>query len=94
MDKRVFLVRNVARNKFGGAEIYQLELAKKLRQAGFSPIVLTNSQELLRRLSLYGIEVIKPPYLKRQNWSGWRNIIFPLYVVRILRLRCWYGKIL
>lgn len=45
--KKVFLVRNVAEENYGGGEAYQLKLAKMLHEHGFEPIVLTNSKELL-----------------------------------------------
>jgi hypothetical protein len=39
--RKVFLIRNVAPEKFGGAEIYQLNLANKLKDSGFLPIIIT-----------------------------------------------------
>lgn len=91
--KIVFLIRNVAPEKFGGAEVYQLKLAEKLKEAGFCPAILTNSEELLKRAKKAGIQTLVPPYCKRQNWSGVWNLGLPFYFLYQLRLRKWYKKI-
>lgn len=91
--KRVLLIRNVAKGNFGGGEVYQLELAGKLRGAGFQPVIITNSNELLKRANELDFKTIIPPYMKNQNWSGWRNILLPIYFGYIWRLRRWYEEI-
>lgn len=93
MERIVFLIRNVASDKFGGGEIYQLKLADKLREAGFSPFVLTNSKELSKKAEERGFQVLAPPYIKNQNWSGWKNVLLPIYFGYLLRLRKWYEDI-
>ena len=77
---------------FGGGEIYQLELAEELKKAGFSPVVVTNSRELLDRAKKSGFKTLVPPYSERQNWSGWRNVLLPKYFVFQKRLERWYKK--
>ena len=91
--KIVFLIRNVAPEKFGGAEVYQLKLAEKLGGVGFCPVILTNSEELLKRAKKMGIQTLMPPYCKRQNWSGVWNLGLPFYFLYQLRLERWYKKI-
>lgn len=93
MLKKVFLIRNVAPEKYGGGETYQIKLGLILRKYGFKPVVLTSSKGLLGAAKENGIEVVKTPYIKRQNWSGWRNILFPVYFVKISELRKWYKKV-
>lgn len=90
----VFLVRNVAPEKYGGGEIYQLKLAKKLSEAGFSPIIVSNSKELIRRAKKEGYLTLVPPYSKNQNWSGYRNVFLPVYQVFQIRLKRWYEEVI
>ena len=89
-EKKVFLIRNVARDKFGGAEIYQIKLAKKLKEAGFLPIILTNSKKLLEGAKNARFKTLIPPYLERQNWSGLWNLGLPMYYFYQLRLMMIY----
>lgn len=91
--KKAFLIRNVAPEMYGGGETYQIELGLLLRKNGFEPYIVTASCDLLKEAKKKGIETIKSPYLNRQNWSGWRNIMFPIYFVKIMRLRGWYRRI-
>lgn len=90
MNKVVLLVRNVAPEKFGGGEMYQILLAEELKKNGFCPVILTNSCELLRRAEENEIEALRPPYIENQNWSGWRNILLPKYILWQKRLKKWY----
>ena len=90
--KRVCLIRNVAPEDYGGGETYQLKLAEQLKKHGFLPYIITSS----RRLEQKGREdfnVIAAPYIKRQNWSGKYNLLLPVYVAKILKLKKWYKKI-
>ncbi|MBR2708890.1 glycosyltransferase [Candidatus Saccharibacteria bacterium] len=94
MEKsNVFLIRNVAGGGFGGGEIYQLELAKRLGRKGFHLILVTNSKKLAHGARLIGVEVLESPYLDQQNWSGWRNILLPRYWIFQWRLEKWYENI-
>lgn len=88
--KKVFLIRNVAPEQYGGGETYQLTLAEKLQEYGIKVCIMTSSQGLLNEAKKRDIEVIKTPYLKRQKWSGWRNILLPVYYIKIMALRRWY----
>ena len=92
-NKRVFLIRNVASVMYGGGETYQIELGLLLRKNGFEPYIVTASCGLLKEAKKKRIKTIKSPYLNRQNWSGWRNILFLIYFLKIMGLRKWYKKI-
>ena len=93
MDKKVFLIRNVALEMYGGGETYQLMLAEKMKKYGMTVCIVTSSKGLINEAKKRNIEVIKAPYLEQQNWSGWRNILFPIYFVKIKRLKKWYKEI-
>ncbi|MBQ6461364.1 glycosyltransferase family 4 protein [Candidatus Saccharibacteria bacterium] len=92
MKKVVFLIRNVAPEKYGGGETYQLELAKILKKNGFTPIIITASKKLIIESKKRKIMIISAPYLKMQNFSGLRNLLLPIYYIWQLRLYFWYRK--
>ncbi len=93
MKRKVFLIRNVAPEMYGGGETYQLKIAQLLKNNGFEPYIVSASKELLRVAKNSGFKVIESIYIERQNWSGWKNLLFPLYFLRILKLRKWYRDI-
>lgn len=93
MIKKVFLIRNVAPEMYGGGETYQIKLAQLLRRNNVEPFIISSSRELLRVAKKDGIKTIRAPYIKRQNWSGWRNILLPFYCMKIIYLKRWYRKI-
>ncbi|MDO4746782.1 MAG: glycosyltransferase family 4 protein [Candidatus Saccharibacteria bacterium] len=88
--KNVFLIRNVSRFNYGGGETYQLKLAKKLAEYGYTPIIITNSEKLIKVAKQKGFGVLIPPFSRRQNWSGWRNALLPLYFIFQKKLTNWY----
>ena len=92
-SKRVFLVRNVNPEFYGGGETYQIKVAEELKKYNFKPYIVTSSLGLLKAAGEKNIEVVHAPFIKTQNWSGWKNILFPIYAFRIFKLRKWYGKI-
>lgn len=93
-SKTVLLVRNVAGDGFGGAEVYQLRLAEKLKENGFSPVIVTNSAQLIRCAKKEGFQVLKSLYLEQQDWSGWRNVLLVRYMFFQRKLKKWYLDVL
>ncbi len=91
-SKKVFLIRNVLPEDYGGGESYQLTLAKELKNNGFCPVIVSSSEKLLDNSRTSGYEYIKAPHLKNQNWSSWRNFFLPLYYLWQFRLKLWYKK--
>ena len=86
----VGLVRNVAPKDFGGAEKFQLELAKQLRLNHLNPIIITSSIKLQQEAKAVKIEVICAPYCRKQNWSGLSNLLLPFYFLWQIFLTFWY----
>lgn len=86
------LVRNVIPEYYGGGESYQLLLALELKKHGFTPVIVSSSKKLLEEAKRLGYKSIKAPFCKNQNWSGWRNILRPIYYIWQIRLRFWYEK--
>jgi len=86
----VGLVRNVAPKDFGGAEKFQLELAKQLQQNHLNPIIITSSIKLQQEAKTANIKVLRAPYCRKQNWSGLSNLLLPLYFLWQIFLIFWY----
>ena len=91
--KKVFLIRNVAPEMYGGGETYQLKLAQLLKNVGFFVVIISSSLELLKVAHEKGFNTLEAPYEVRQNWSGWRNVLLPVYFVKIMQLRRWYREV-
>ena len=93
MAKTVLLIRNTAPENYGGAETYQLELAKLLSQHDFSPVIITSSKKLLSSAKKNHLKSVSAPFNKTQNWSGLRNLLLPAYFLWELKLYFWYKKL-
>ena len=61
------LVRNVHPKDFGGAEKYQLELAKLLKKNQLNPIIITSSIKLQQEAKAASIRVIHAPYCRNKT---------------------------
>ena len=90
--KTVFLIRGIWAEAYGGAESYQVYLGTELKKNGYNPIVVTSSTKLLKEAKKAGLETIKSPYNKQQNWSGYRNLFLPAFMVWERYLTRWYTK--
>lgn len=92
-SKNVFLIRNVKPECYGGGETYQLVLAGQLMKYGYSPIIVSSSKKLLSEAKMRGIKAIKAPYFKKQNFSGFRNFLLPVYLIHLMKLKRWYRNL-
>lgn len=90
MPKTVLLIRNIWKDAYGGAEKYQIDLAKILTNNNIKPIIASSSMKVLEEAERNGIPCIHAPYCHRQNWSGWRNILLPLFFLWEIYLYFWY----
>ncbi len=89
-QKLVFLIRNIHGNEFGGAEKYQIALAEELKKNGYRAIVFSSSGALRDEAARHGIKAMRAPYCIIQNWSGWRNLLLPCFVLWECYLFVWY----
>ncbi len=92
VNKKVLLIRNVAPEAYGGAEIYQIRMAQILSKNGFEPVIVSSSKGLLKEAKKCGFKTKEAPFLKRQNWSGVYNVLLPLYFVKQRGLKKWYKE--
>ena len=92
--RKVILVRNNNVDAYGGGEMYQLLLAKKLAEAGFEPIIYTSCRKLREEAKKEGIKAKTAWYCRQQNWSGIRNLLIPFYYIWQLILFFYYVCVL
>lgn len=90
----VLLIRNAAPQDFGGAETYPVSLAKILAQTGYKPIVVTRSKKLLSYAHSQDVRTIRGWWWGRQDWSGTRIFLFPVYVLWQIFLTTWYMRLI
>ena len=89
-DKPILLIRNIHLDAFGGAETYQISLAKELKKLGRTPIIVSSSKPLRRAARHQGIKAIQGCYFPHQNWSGYRNLFLPFYFLWQIAVFLWY----
>lgn len=90
MSKTVLLIRNIRKDAYGGAEKYQIDLAKILIRNNIKPIIVSSSNRVLDESKNANIECVRAPYCHCQNWSGWRNLLLPCFIVWEAYLYLWY----
>lgn len=86
----ILLIRNAARDDFGGAETYQVSIASVLSANGYNPIIVSRSKKLLTYATNNSITTRKGWWWSQQNWNGYRAILTPVYVAWQVILTLWY----
>ena len=89
-NKPILLIRNIHLNAYGGAETYQIALAKELKNLGREAIIVSSSKPLRAEAKKQGIKAIRGCYLPHQNWSGYRNLFLPIYALWQVIIFLWY----
>lgn len=89
----VILIRNANQFDFGGAEKYQILLAKELLKHHIVAKIITNHQLTLQAAKSHNLPHSHSPWLQQQNFAGWRLIFLPLYVLWQVYLTCFYLKL-
>lgn len=92
--RRAILIRNAYAFDFGGAERFVVNLAEELKHLGWEAIVVSRHDGIEQYATRQNVPFIRGPWLSWQNWTGWRTILFPLYVLWQLRLVVWYSNVL
>ena len=47
--QKIFLIRNIAPEAYGGGESYQIELAEALQKNGFEPVIIATKLDKIKR---------------------------------------------
>lgn len=91
MNNKIIIIRNAKSYDFGGGERFPIYLSEVLETNGLKPITISRSRKLLEFAKGRGIATIRGPWWSFQEWSSWRIIFLPLYVVWQLFLIIWYS---
>ena len=86
----VLLVRNADYKDFGGAERYPIFLAQSINKCGYDSVIISRSPSLLQFASSHNIKSIRGWWWSRQNWSGYRVLLVPIYILWQIVLYFWY----
>lgn len=91
---RILIIRNAYFYDYGGGERFPVNLAQELQQLGHSPVVVSRSPKLLRYAAAEGVAAKKGWWWSRQNWSGLRVALVPLYLLWQVVLTLWYVQLI
>lgn len=86
----LLLIRNASKSDFGGGERFPTLVGDVVRSHDIYPIVLSRSPKVRSFAASHQIDNLFVPWLPMQNWSGWRILLIPLYIVWQLFLFVWY----
>lgn len=87
---RVVIVRNAAPHDFGGGERFPVFLGQELQKIGHLPVIFSHHTALCDYAKYERLTYHRSWWWSRQNWSGWRVILTPLYVLWQLLLTSYY----
>lgn len=92
--KRVLVVRNAFVYDFGGAERLAVHIARELKLNNLDVIVVSRQPRLLAYAEAQGVTGCRGWWWSRQDWSGKRVLLFPVYVLWQAVLVVWYLQLL
>jgi glycosyltransferase involved in cell wall biosynthesis len=90
MSKKVLVIRNAEFHDFGGGERFPIFLSQSLLKAGYSGLVVSRSPSLLAFAKENNVKFVRGLWWRRQNWSSYRVLLFPIYIIWQLVLYFWY----
>lgn len=91
--ERVIIIRNAMQYDFGGGERFPVFLAEILQKNGFQPLVVSRSAKLLSFAIDNAIPTLRGWWWSRQNWSGVRVAMVPVYLFWQFLLFIWYVQL-
>lgn len=86
----IVLIRNAASQDFGGGERFPVFLAQELQKGDLQPIIFSHHQTLLAYAKDRAVPHRRTWWWAQQNWSGWRIILTPLYLLWQIVLTSYY----
>jgi glycosyltransferase involved in cell wall biosynthesis len=92
--KRVLVVRNAFVYDFGGAERLAIHLARELRLNKIDAIIVSRQPRLLAYADAQGVPNFRAWWWSRQDWSGKKVLLFPIYFGWQLVLTVWYVQLI
>lgn len=88
--RKIIQIRNAAPTDFGGGERFPIFLAQELNANNIDNLVLSGSAKLLDFAAKNNINHQKTWWWQKQNWSGVRVLLFPLYFLWQIALTLYY----
>lgn len=89
----ILLIRNAYAHDFGGGERFPVHVAKILQQYNYHPIVLSRSAAIKEYTKDQHVTYKESPWLAWQNWSSWRILFLPIYLLWQAILFVWYAAV-
>ncbi len=86
----VLIIRNAYSYDFGGGERFPVSLATQLKKHRYHPIIVSRSPKLRKLAQEHKITEVKGWWWHQQNFSGFRIILLPAYLVWQVILFGWY----
>lgn len=77
--KTIVIIRNAYQHDFGGGERFPVFLAEELAKHDFTPVVVSRSEKLRNFAKSKSLTAVKGWWWSRQNWSGKRVLLSPIY---------------
>ena len=87
---RTIIIRNAAPYDFGGGERFPVFLARELQDLGHLPIIMSRHAKLCDYAEHEQVPYHRSWWWSRQNWSGRRALMTPLYILWQLILVLYY----
>lgn len=89
-QSKVLLVRNADYKDFGGAERYPIFLAQSLKKCNYDSVIISRSPSLLHFAESNSVNYMRGWWWPRQNWTGFRVLLTPIYILWQIILYFWY----
>lgn len=89
-SRRILIIRNAYAHDFGGGERMPVELASELSKHQYRPLIVSRSKRLLDLAESRGLQTKKGWWWSFQDWSSWRVLLFPIYLLWQLVLTMYY----
>lgn len=94
MNMKVAIIRNAKSYDFGGAEKLAVHLATEVGRSGNEVCVYSSHKKIMDYAISENVCFKKGIWLSYQNWSGWRVVLIPLYLIWLFILYVWYLMII
>ena len=91
---RILYVRNAFSHDFGGAERLVVHFAKEALLNDMEALVVSRQKSLLAYAESLEVPHTTGWWWSQQDWSGWRVLGFPIYVLWQIVLFFWYLQLI
>lgn len=86
----IILIRNASAFDFGGGERFPVFVAEILAQHNYAPVIISRHKTLREFATDRHIDTVKGWWWSRQQWSGARIALIPVYILWQVALYVWY----